>query len=84
MSQAGVRSANWSHELLLDVGGLWQPGRVVFTESMSVWERLREYAASQPGPLPSQEALSWLRRDASSKASDRTVRTHIRGVCWNV
>jgi Holliday junction resolvase-like predicted endonuclease len=53
-------------------------------ESLTVWDRLREYAATQSGPFTSQEALSWFRRHASSQANDRTVRTHIRGACWNV
>ncbi|WP_406051336.1 hypothetical protein [Kribbella sp. NBC_00889] len=53
-------------------------------ESWTVWDRLREYAATQPGPFTSQEALSWFRRHAPSQANDRTVRTHIRGACWNV
>lgn len=53
-------------------------------ESLTVWDRLREYAATQAGPFTSQEALSWFRRHAPSQANDRTVRTHIRGACWNV
>lgn len=53
-------------------------------ESATVWDRLREYAATQSGPFTSQEALSWFRRHALSQANDRTVRTHIRGACWNV
>ncbi|GAB3785380.1 DUF7669 domain-containing protein [Nocardioides ungokensis] len=52
--------------------------------SLTVWERLREYAATQSGAFTSQEALSWFRRHAPSQANDRTVRTHIRGACWNV
>ena len=51
---------------------------------MTVWDRLREYAETQAGPFTSQEALSWFRRHAPSQANDRTVRTHIRGACWNV
>ena len=57
---------------------------MVHTESATVWERLREYAAAQSGPFTSQEALSWFRRHAPSKANDRTVRAHIRGACWNI
>lgn len=53
-------------------------------ESLTVWDRLREYAATQSGPFTSQEVLSWFRRHAPSQANDRTVRTHIRGACWNV
>lgn len=53
-------------------------------ESTTVWNRLREYAATQSGPFTSQEALSWFRRHAPSQANDRTLRTHIRGACWNV
>ncbi|MER6974547.1 hypothetical protein ACFVDI_04860 [Nocardioides sp. NPDC057767] len=52
-------------------------------ESPTVWDRLREYAATQSGPFTSQEALSWFRRHAPSQAKDRTVRTHLRGACWN-
>lgn len=53
-------------------------------ESLTVWDRLREYAATQSGPFTPQEALSWFRRHAPSQVNDRTVRTHIRGACWNV
>lgn len=53
-------------------------------ERVTVWDRLREYAALQPGTFTSQEALSWFRRHAPMQANDRTVRTHIRGACWNV
>lgn len=63
---------------------MWESERMAGTESMTVWEHLRQYALSQSGPFTSQEALSWLRRHAPSKANDRTVRTHIRGACWNV
>jgi hypothetical protein len=63
---------------------MWKPEPVVGNESLTVWDRLREYAASQSGPFTSQEAQSWFRRHAPSKANDRTVRTHIRGACWNV
>jgi hypothetical protein len=58
--------------------------RVNGNESTTVWDRLREYAATQSGPFTSQEALSWFRRHAPSQANDRTVRTHLRGACWNV
>jgi Holliday junction resolvase-like predicted endonuclease len=51
---------------------------------MTVWELLREYAATQSGPFTSQEALSWFRRHAHNKANERTIRTHIRGASWNV
>lgn len=50
----------------------------------TVWERLREYAASQSGTFTPQEALSWFRCHSPSEVNDRTVRTHIRGACWNV
>lgn len=50
----------------------------------TVWELLREYAATQSVPFTSQGVLTWFRRHAPSKANDRTVRTHIRGACWNV
>lgn len=53
-------------------------------ERLTVWDRLREYTATQSGSFTSQEVLSWFRRHAPSKANDRTVRTHIRGACWNV
>lgn len=51
---------------------------------MTVWDLLRQYAATQPGTFTPQEALSWLRRHSASEVNDRTVRTHIRGACWNV
>ena len=51
---------------------------------MTVWELLREYAATQSGAFTSQEALSWFRRHAPDKANERTIRTHIRGASWNV
>lgn len=63
---------------------MWQPERVPTGEPVTVWDRLREYAATQSGPFTSQEVLSWFRRHAPSKANDRTVRTHVRGACWNV
>ena len=53
-------------------------------KSLTVWDRLREYAATQSAPFTSQEAVSWFRRHAPLQANDRTVRTHIRGACWNV
>lgn len=52
--------------------------------AVTVWELLRDYAATQSGPFTSQEALSWFRRHAPDKANERTVRTHIRGASWNV
>ena len=51
---------------------------------MTVWELLREYAATQSGAFTSHEALSWFRRRAPDKANERTIRTHIRGASWNV
>lgn len=51
---------------------------------MTVWELLREYAATQSVAFTSQEALSWFRRHAPDKANERTIRTHIRGASWNV
>ena len=53
-------------------------------ESLTVWGRLPEFAATQSGSFTSQEAVSWFRRHAPSQSNDRTVRTHIRGACWNV
>lgn len=53
-------------------------------DTLTVWEWLREGAASQSGFFTSQDVLSWFRRHAPSKANDRTVRNHIRGACWNV
>jgi hypothetical protein len=67
-----------------DVGCIWDSERVDEDESLTVWDRLRQYATTQSGPFTSQEALSWFRRHAPSQANDRTVRTHIRGACWNV
>lgn len=69
---------------LLDVANVCKSGRVSANDATTVWGRLREYAATQSGPFTSQEALSWFRRHAPSQANDRTVRTHIRGACWNV
>jgi Holliday junction resolvase-like predicted endonuclease len=63
---------------------MWKSDHVSRDESMTVWDRLRQYAATQSGPFTSQETLSWFRRHAPSQANDRTVRTHIRGACWNV
>lgn len=54
------------------------------SERVTVWDRLREYAATQSGSFTSHEAQTWFRRHAPSQANDRTVRTHIRGACWNV
>ncbi|WP_202613600.1 DUF7669 domain-containing protein [Ornithinimicrobium cerasi] len=51
---------------------------------VTVWERLREYVASQSGSFTSQEAISWFRRHAPAQANERTIRTHLRGACWNV
>lgn len=53
-------------------------------ETLTVWEGLRQFAATQSGAFTSQEVLSWFRRHAPAKANDRTVRTHVRGACWNV
>lgn len=66
------------------VGRAWDPEVVNEDMPMTVWDRLREYAATQSGPFTPQEAISWFRRHASAQANDRTVRTHIRGACWNV
>ncbi len=69
---------------ILDVTTCATLNPVDANESKTVWDRLREYAATQSRPFTSQEALSWFRRHAPSQANDRTVRTHIRGACWNV
>ena len=66
------------------VVGAWDPETVNEDIPMTVWERLREYAATQSGTFTPQEAISWFRRHASAQANDRTLRTHIRGACWNV
>lgn len=50
----------------------------------SVWEHLREYSATQSAPFTSQEVISWFHRHAPAQANDRTIRTHVRGACWNV
>ena len=50
----------------------------------SVWELLRQYAASQSGSFTSQEVISWFRRHAPDRTNDRTIRAHVRGACWNV
>jgi len=63
---------------------MWDSQGVAGDETLTVWERLREYAATQSGPFTSQEVLSWFRRHAPSQANDRTVRAHVRGACWNV
>ena len=57
---------------------------MVTNEAMTIWDRVREYATTQSGSFTSQEVLSWFRRHAPSQANDRTVRTHVRGACWNV
>lgn len=54
------------------------------SEYATVWERLRDYAATQTGPFTTQEVLSWFRRHVPSQANAQTVRTHLRGACWNV
>jgi hypothetical protein len=56
----------------------------VVSDKSTVWDLVAEYAATQSGPFTSQEVLSWFRRHAPSKANERTVRTHVRGACWNV
>lgn len=57
---------------------------MVEKERLTVWDWLRRYAETQPGSFTSQEVVSWFRRHAPSQANERTVRTHIRGACWNV
>nr|WP_243731805.1 hypothetical protein [Nocardioides ochotonae] len=52
--------------------------------SLTVWARLQEYAATHSGPFTSQDVLAWFRGYALSQVNDRTLRTHIRGACWNV
>lgn len=74
----------WVRRTAHEVGSVWNSEGVNGKGSPTVWDRLREYAARQSGPFTSQEALSWFRRHAPSQANDRTVRTHIRGACWNV
>ena len=66
------------------VGALWNAGEMSDGEARTVWELLREYAATQSGAFTSQEALSWFRSHAPDKANERTIRTHIRGASWNV
>ena len=83
------RLSPWWHALTAPwtaLGGsaVWDLGRVAGDETLTVWERLREYAATQSGPFTSQEVLSWFRRHAPSQANDPTVRTYVRGACWNV
>lgn len=63
---------------------MWEPVLVEGIGRVTVWERLREYASSQSGSFTSQEAISWFRRHAPAQANERTVRTHLRGACWNV
>lgn len=50
----------------------------------TVWENLREFAAVQSEPFTSQDVVSWFHRCAPTQANDRTIRTHVRGACWNV
>lgn len=69
--------------VLSDVA-LWKSECVSGDEARTVWDRLREYASTQTAPFTSQEVLTWFRRHAPLQANDRTVRTHIRGACWNV
>jgi hypothetical protein len=49
----------------------------------TVWERLREYAATQTGVFTSQEAISWFNRHYPG-TNARTLRTHIRNASGNV
>lgn len=49
----------------------------------TVWERLREYAATQTGAFSSQEAISWFARHYP-ETNDHTLRVHLRNASWNV
>ncbi|MBF4765005.1 hypothetical protein ISU07_17880 [Nocardioides islandensis] len=57
---------------------------MVSSTSPSVWELLQNFAATQRGSFTTQDVVSWFRRHAPAKANDQTVRTHVRGACWNV
>jgi hypothetical protein len=48
-----------------------------------VWERLREYAATQGGTFTSQEVIGWFARHYPG-TNDTTLRTHIRNASYNV
>lgn len=63
---------------------LWDRDPVTANGPSTVWSLLRDYCAHQNGPFGAQEAVSWFRRHAPEKANERTIRTHIRGACWNV
>lgn len=63
---------------------MWKSCRMTDNGGLTVWEWLRKCAANQSGSFTSQEVVSWFRRHAPDKANDRTVRTHVRGACWNV
>jgi hypothetical protein len=49
----------------------------------TVWERLREYAATQTSAFTSQEAISWFARHYPG-TNDQTLRVHMRNASWNV
>ncbi len=51
---------------------------------LSVWDRLRQFAETRSGSFTSQDVVSWFRHHAPGHANDRTIRTHVRGACWNV
>ena len=53
------------------------------TNGGTVWERLREYAATQLGVFSSQEAISWFARHYPG-TNDKTLRTHLRNASSNV
>ena len=82
----GAQIATEADAYLEGLGGhvMCDSGRVAGEETLTVWDPLRKYAATQSGPFTSQEVVSWFRRHAPSQANDRTVRTHVRGACWNV
>lgn len=53
------------------------------SKAETVWERLREYAATQSGSFTSQEAISWFARHYPG-TNDHTLRVHMRNASWNV
>lgn len=49
----------------------------------TTWERLIECIRTLPQPFTAAEVISWFDRHYPG-SNPRTIRTHVRGACWNV
>ncbi|GAA1439372.1 hypothetical protein GCM10009641_46930 [Mycobacterium cookii] len=49
----------------------------------TTWERLAECVQTLPQPFTAAEIVSWFDRHYPG-SNPRTIRTHVRGACWNV